>query len=107
MSGHYQPSLATTIPCDRLALMRIPCKRLSCQQGVFCVSLDFELYWGVRDKLSLVEYRDNLLGVRNAIPRMLALFQEYEIHATWATVGLLFFETKQQLLRALPEIRPD
>ena len=36
--------------------------------GVFVVSLDFELYWGMRDKVPLAAYRDRLLGVRDAIP---------------------------------------
>jgi peptidoglycan/xylan/chitin deacetylase (PgdA/CDA1 family) len=75
-------------------------------RGTLIISLDFELYWGVRDKRSLAGYRDNLLGVRTAIPRVLDLFREYGVHATWATVGLLCFETKEQLLRALPEVQP-
>jgi hypothetical protein len=37
---------------------------------------------------------------------MLHLFAEFGIHATWATVGFLFFENKQELLRALPARRP-
>ena len=70
------------------------------------ISLDFELHWGVRDHLSVDQYRKNLLGVREALPGMLALFQEYGIHATWATVGFLFFETRDQLLESLPACRP-
>lgn len=76
-------------------------------QARFVISLDFELYWGVRDKWSLPEYRDNLLGERIVIPQILALFREYDIHATWATVGFLFFETKEQLLQALPTVKPN
>ena len=37
---------------------------------------------------------------------MLALFAEFGLHATWATVGLLFFENKAQMLAQLPALRP-
>lgn len=70
------------------------------------ISLDFELHWGVCDHLRVEDYRANLLGVREAIPAMLALFQRYDLHATWATVGFLFAETRRQLLDALPAMRP-
>ncbi|NVO32115.1 polysaccharide deacetylase family protein [Hymenobacter lapidiphilus] len=76
-------------------------------QGHFIISLDFELNWGVRDQQTLAVYGPNLLGVRQAIPATLALFTEFGLRATWATVGLLFFENKQQLLANLPNIRPQ
>jgi GAF domain-containing protein len=44
------------------------------QPGIFTISLDFELYWGVRDKVDLEAYRGSLLGAREAIPRLLDLF---------------------------------
>ena len=65
---------------------------MNLKQGVFVVSLDFELYWGVRDKLNIEQYGDNLLGVRKAIPEILRVFENSNIHATWATVGFLFFK---------------
>lgn len=77
------------------------------ESGVFTVSLDFELYWGVRDKRSIAEYRENLLGVRGAISELLKLFSEYGIHATWATVGFLFFKDSDQLKRNLPVRQPQ
>lgn len=70
--------------------------------GVFVISLDFELHWGVCDWLTVDDYRENLLGVRQAIPAMLALFDEFGIHATWATVGFLFFDRREDLLAAIP-----
>jgi len=75
--------------------------------GVLVISLDFELHWGVFDHLSVDDYRKNLLGARASIPRMLALFEEFEIHATWATVGLLFFGTREDLIAGLPARRPQ
>lgn len=74
--------------------------------GRFVISLDFELHWGVRARRSVAAYRANLLGVREAIPAMLALFREYGIRATWATVGMLFFDNKGALLDELPQRRP-
>lgn len=75
--------------------------------GILTISLDFELYWGVRDKKSIEQYRNNLLGVRQAIPQMLRVFSEYDLHATWATVGFLFFEDRQSLLDNLPRALPS
>jgi peptidoglycan/xylan/chitin deacetylase (PgdA/CDA1 family) len=77
------------------------------ERGLFVISLDFELHWGVRDKLSVRGYRDNLLGEWEVVPALLELFAKYGIHATWATVGFLFFESKSELLRSLPEERPN
>lgn len=74
--------------------------------GIFIISLDFELYWGVRDKRTIEQYEDNLLGVRHAIPAMLSLFAEYGIHATWATVGMLFSPDADDLRRQLPSVLP-
>ena len=75
--------------------------------GTFIISLDFELHWGVRDVKTVEQYRENLIGVRRAVPAMLATFAEYDIHATWATVGFLFFSRRSELLRALPSERPQ
>lgn len=75
--------------------------------GTFVISLDYELHWGVRDKRTVEAYRENLLGTRQAVPAMLRLFSEYGIRATWATVGFLFFDRKEELLAHLPATRPE
>ena len=80
---------------------------ITAKPGVFTVSLDFELYWGVRDRRTLESYRENLLGEREAVPQMLSLFEQYEIHCTWATVGFLFFESTDDLRRSVPPKRPQ
>jgi peptidoglycan/xylan/chitin deacetylase (PgdA/CDA1 family) len=75
--------------------------------GAFVVSLDFELHWGVRDrKPAGGPYRRNLLGVRQAVPGMLGLFAEFGVAATWATVGLLFAESRGEKERFSPAVRP-
>ena len=75
--------------------------------GTLIVSLDFELHWGVRDVKTVEQYRENLLGVRRAVPVLLNTFAQYTIHATWATVGFLFFNGRSDLLRVLPADRPQ
>jgi peptidoglycan/xylan/chitin deacetylase (PgdA/CDA1 family) len=76
------------------------------QFGRFVVSLDFELMWGLRDHLTVNDYGQNILGVREAIPRMLDAFDRFGIRATWATVGFLFCESKDELIATAPAKRP-
>ena len=76
------------------------------QFGAFVISLDFELLWGVRDNRTIADYGANILGVREVIPALLALFAERNIACTWATVGLLFFATNTAMRAALPAYKP-
>lgn len=71
------------------------------------VSLDFEMMWGVRDKRTIASYGDAVLGGRAAIPRILALFKQYNIRATWATVGLLFARNRDEMLDYAPALKPS
>ncbi len=77
-------------------------------KSYFVVSLDFELFWGMFDKVTLLEYGERIKGERTAIPRMLDVFSKYHIHATWATVGMLMARDKKDLLTLLPNetLRP-
>jgi peptidoglycan/xylan/chitin deacetylase (PgdA/CDA1 family) len=77
------------------------------KNGCFVISLDFELYWGVRDTRTLDTYGKNILGVREAIPAMLELFERYKIKATFATVGFLFCNSKEELLQYIPGQLPS
>jgi len=71
------------------------------------LSLDFELRWGVRDRHALGgPYDANVLGGRRAVPRMLDMFREFDVAATWATVGFLFAESRAELERFAPICRP-
>lgn len=76
-------------------------------QGLFVISLDFELFWGIRDKFSFEEYGPNVLGVWEVIPKMLDLFAKYDVHATFATVGAMFAENLQELNQFLPKLNPS
>ena len=76
-------------------------------KGIFTISLDFELFWGVRDHRTLENYGENIRNVHLVVPRLLELFTKYNVHCTWATVGFLFFKGKQEMLSYLPADRPD
>jgi len=88
-------------------------------KGIFIISLDFELHWGgfekwklpVRGQSSVTEvrqpdYATYFLNTREVIPGMLKLFEAYGIHVTWATVGMLFHRTKEELLNNVPALKP-
>ena len=74
--------------------------------GKFVISLDFELFWGVRDKRTIESYGTNILGVQQAIPAMLALFDKYQVKTTFSTVGFLFAKNKNELLTYCPAVKP-
>lgn len=69
--------------------------------------MDFELNWGVRDAVKLRDYKENLLGARQVIPSLLQVFEKFGIKATFATVGFLFFENKEELISNLPNKKPQ
>jgi hypothetical protein len=75
--------------------------------GFLTISLDFELFWGVRDIHSIRHYGPNILGGRKAIPAILELFRCHGISATWAIVGFVTFASRAELLSNLPKERPD
>lgn len=88
---------------------------------VFTVSLDFELHWGGFEKWLFSgtdsetgsgnrrdeTYEKYFNNTREVVPQMLALFEKYEVHVTWATVGMLFHESKEELLENAPDERPS
>lgn len=76
-------------------------------EGIFLLSLDFELAWGISGDIAREAYRENLLGVWLVLPALLELFKKYEIHATWATVGFLHCRTKEELLQYFPSQIPQ
>ncbi len=75
--------------------------------GNFIISLDFELYWGMRDVQTLDSYKEHIRNVHIVIPKMLELFKKYEIHATWAIVGFLYMKDKDELLDKFPKELPS
>lgn len=77
------------------------------RQGALVISLDFELFWGMLQASNLDKYGRNITGAREALPRILALFVEHGIHATFAAVGFLLFSNKEELLAEAPTLRPS
>lgn len=76
-------------------------------QGKLVVSLDFELLWGVFDHETKESYNKRIQGARKVIPQMLEIFDEYGIHATWGTVGLLFADSLQEMKKYSPKTKPE
>ena len=71
--------------------------------GLFIISLDFELYWGRCDKIHLnSKFKNRLLNTSSLIPKLLSIFTESEIHATWATVGMLFNDSADKWIQNRP-----
>lgn len=77
------------------------------EKGYFVISLDFELFWGIRDKVTLDEYGENILGVWEVIPKLLDIFKKYDVQATFATVGAMFAMDKAELMKFLPIKKPQ
>ncbi len=94
--------------------------------GIFTISLDFELHWGGFEKWNLrgprdgvleaesplrasgvkSSYRQYFLNTRLIIPEMLKAFEQHEVHVTWATVGMLFHQHRQEMLANMPFPKP-
>jgi peptidoglycan/xylan/chitin deacetylase (PgdA/CDA1 family) len=75
-------------------------------KGIFTISLDFELHWGGFEKWPLQDYKQYFVNTRNVIPEMLSLFTNFDVHVTWATVGMLFYDSKDQLMQNTPVEKP-
>lgn len=68
-------------------------KEFQLAKGIFTISLDFELIWGTLDLFGVEEFREACdLERREVVDRLLELFNEFEIPATWCTVGHLFLD---------------
>jgi polysaccharide deacetylase len=75
--------------------------------GQFVISIDFEKYWGMRDKRSLDSCALGLQNVEQVVDRTLDLFKKHEIRATWSTVGLLFCNNLMELKNKKPLELPN
>ena len=64
------------------------------------------MFWGVADSRSIAEYRSNIEGEWVAIPKMLRLFKQYGINASWATVGMLMCRNYSQWRDIRPTVMP-
>jgi peptidoglycan/xylan/chitin deacetylase (PgdA/CDA1 family) len=70
--------------------------------GALVVSLDFEQRWGMRDAPGNGNGHAHLANAGAVVRGMLDLFEEFDVAATWATVGFLFARDKRELERFAP-----
>jgi len=75
--------------------------------GTFTISLDFELLWGIFDKIGIGYKPSYFLNTRQIVPMMLEKFAEGNIEATWATVGMLFAANEEEWRHYSPEFLPS
>jgi hypothetical protein len=73
--------------------------------GALAISLDLELHWGLRDQCT-PDKNGALAANRDVVFRLLELFEEFDIAATWAVVGFLFAETNCELHAYTPALKP-
>lgn len=73
----------------------------------FIISLDFELLWGVFDVVDYESKKLYFMQTREVIPEILRLFRIHEVHATWATVGMLFNNNWEEWENNIPKILPN
>ena len=67
--------------------------RVRFDRGVFTLSLDLELLWGTLDLYGPSGFRDACeVERREIVDRLLDLFAEFEIPATWCVLGHLFLD---------------
>jgi peptidoglycan/xylan/chitin deacetylase (PgdA/CDA1 family) len=77
------------------------------KNGYFVISLDFELLWGVFDKVDYNQKIAYFQNTRKVVPEILKLFTAHEISCTWATVGMLFNENWEEWERNVPQKLPE
>ncbi|SFN73853.1 polysaccharide deacetylase family protein [Salegentibacter flavus] len=77
------------------------------ENGALVISLDFELLWGVFDKVDWRDRKAYFQNTRKLIPEILELFEKYEIQCTWATVGMLFNENWEEWNLNIPRVLPE
>ena len=76
------------------------------QNGLFIISLDFELFWGQFDKVKFNNYRKNIIGTEVAVLRLLSTFKKYNISCSWATVGFVL-SNPSEFKSSMPKITPS
>jgi len=75
--------------------------------GTLVISLDFELLWGVFDKVDYSDKKIYFENTRKVIPETLKIFTEYGVHCTWAVVGMLFNKDWNEWNENIPKPLPN
>lgn len=69
--------------------------------GIFILSLDTEIGWGLETQQQIDAYEERLNRYRDFFPRLIELLDKYQIAATWALVGHLLLEKDEEPLEIL------
>lgn len=76
--------------------------------GALIISLDFEMTWGGVGVWDNSKYKEtHVANVRDVVVRLLDIFKRNDIHATFATVGLLMLEDKSSAKGNIPSYKPS
>lgn len=76
-------------------------------KGCLVISLDYELLWGMLDIPNMEAYgQNNVINVQLVIDRMLALFEKYQVKATFCTVGMLMCKDVNEVMSFAPKVYP-
>ncbi|AVR46895.1 polysaccharide deacetylase [Christiangramia fulva] len=73
--------------------------------GIFTISLDFELLWGVFDHTEPSNVFEYFSNTKKLIPELLKEFSQHNIHVTWAVVGMLFNKGWDEWKRNIPVVQ--
>ena len=77
-------------------------------QGSLVISLDYELMWGCCEGSTPEDYgKSNIAHVPEVINRMLKLFHKYDVHVTFATVGMIMLSDKEEAISMAPAKKPS
>ena len=76
-------------------------------QSILIISLDFELHWGRFDKADPLGTKKYYRNTQKTIPKILSIFETYQIQATWAAVGMLLAKNKNEWKSYSPELKPS
>lgn len=77
-------------------------------KGTLVISLDYELMWGMIDCATKDGYgQTHVKKVPEVITRMISLFEKYDVHTTFATVGMIMYPNATTLLADIPQVHPS
>ncbi|MCE5174402.1 MAG: polysaccharide deacetylase family protein [Bacteroidales bacterium] len=78
------------------------------KNGSFIISLDFEMMWGALDLWTPEDYgKSNVENVRTVVKRLVETFNKYGVHSTFASVGLLMLDGKEEAKLFTPRPIPS
>ena len=80
---------------------------MNSEKGYLVISLDFELLWGVFDKIKLEDRKKYFHNTRMVIPELLELFEKNDVSCTWAIVGMLFNHNWSEWENNVPKYSPE